>query len=259
MAIRGLGADNLPFFYLDDFVPDIDWNRLHNEVSFGISQSHWHKKFVSSGVHEDWKDREITTVFNEISDRLSFDQIELYKKLKNTDERIKFLTALTYIPHPFWLIFLRWNKRIESTGVYNKAVPEDCHWTDDIVHFPYLKKIIEEMPFDGVGRVLLFMTEANNSTVPHFDVLNQKQRQEKLNDDFIWFSTKGNSKSVFVLDDETMIKHYPDPNKKFVWFNEMDYHGTDAVDHFSFSIRIDGRFNSTVKEKIYGNSRLSSN
>jgi len=39
----------------------------------------------------------------------------------------------------------------------------------------------------------------------------------------------------------------------------MDYHGTDAVDHFSFSIRIDGRFNSTVKEKIYGNSRPSPN
>jgi hypothetical protein len=259
MAIRGLGVDNLPFFYFDEFVSEIDWNRLHNEVSFGISQSHWHKKFVSSGVHTDWKDREITTVFNEISDRLSFDQIELYKKLKTTDERIKFLTALTYIPHPFWLIFLRWNKRVESTGVYNKAVPEDCHWTDDVVHFPYLKKIIEDMPFDGIGRVLLFMTEANNSTVPHFDVLTQKQRQEKLNDDFIWFSTKGNSKSVFVLDDETMVKHYPDPNKKFVWFNEMDYHGTDAVSHFSFSIRIDGRFNSKIKEKIYGNNRSSSN
>lgn len=258
MAIRGLGVDNLPFFYLDEFVPEIDWNRLHNEISFGISQSHWHKKFVSSGVHEDWKQREITTVFNEITDRLTPDQIELFKKLKTTDEKIKFLIALTHIPHPFWLIFLRWNKRVESTGVYNKAVPEDCHWTNDVVHFPYLKGIIEAMPFDGVGRVLLFMTEANNSTVPHFDVLNQKQRQEKMNDDFVWFSTKDNSKSVFVLDDETMVKHYPNSNKKFVWFNEMDYHGTDAVDHFSFSIRIDGRFNSRVKEKIYGNNRLSS-
>jgi hypothetical protein len=258
MSIMGLGTAREPFVYLDEFIPEINWIKLHDEVSFGISQSHWHKKFVSSGVHDLWKEKEITTTFNELAARLTVDQIELFKKLKTTDERIKFLTALTHTPHPFWLIFLRWNKRIESTGVYNKAVPEDCHWTDDAIHFPYLTEIIEKMPFDGVGRVLLFMTEANNSTVPHFDVLNQKQRQEKPNDDFIWFSTKGNSKSIFVLDDETMVKHYPNPQKKFIWFNEMDYHGTDAVDHFSFSIRIDGRFNSLVKEKIHASNRLSS-
>jgi len=255
MSIKGLGSDQVPFIYLDEFIPEIDWERLHNEISFGISQSHWHKKFVSSGVHEDWKNKEITTVFKELQQRLTPEQIDLFNKLQTTDERIKFLTALTHTPHPFWLIFLRWNKRIESTGVYNKAVPEDCHWTDDAQHFPYLKEIIDTMPFTGIGRVILFMTEANNSTVPHFDVLTQKQRQEKGNDDFIWFNTKGNSKSVFVMDDETMTKYYPDTNKKFIWFNEMDYHGTDAVSHFSFSVRIDGKFKDHIKEKIYGSGR----
>lgn len=254
MAILGLGPHKQPFSYLDDFIIEVDWKRLHDELSYGISQSLWHKKFVSSGVHPIWKENEITTTFMELADRLDDSQLALFKKLKTTDERIKFLTALTYTPHPFWLIFLRWNKRIESTGVYNKAVPEDCHWTEDAVHFPYLLEIIDTMPFAGIGRVMLFMTEANNSTVPHFDVLTQQQRQEKPNDEFIWFNTKSNSKGIFVLDEETMLKHCPETDKKFIWFNEMDYHGTDAVPHFSFSIRIDGKFNDQVKEKIYGNS-----
>lgn len=250
MAILGLTKNKNPFVYLDEFIPPVNWTELHNEVSLGIAKSHWHKKFVSSGVHDDWKESEITTTFLNLEEKLSIEQLTTFKTLDNTDERIKYLTALTYTPHPFWLIFLRWNKRIEGTGVYNKSVAEDCHWTEDAEFFPKLKNLILQMPFSSIGRVLLFMTEANNQTVPHFDVLNQEQRKEKPNDDFIWFSTKVESKRIFVYDEETKEKMYPDRGKKFIWFNEMDYHGTDPVNHFSFSIRIDGKFNEDIKRRI---------
>ena len=75
---------------------------------------------------------------------------------------------------------------------------------------------------------------------------------EKPHDDFIWFTTKSESKSVYVMDGDTHEKMYPDPDKKFVWFNEMDYHGTEAVPHFSFSIRIDGKFLPELRESITG-------
>lgn len=250
MSILGLGQKRSPFLYLDDHIDAPNWEYLHDEISYGISQSHWHKKFVSSGVHDDWKQKEITTVFMNLENTLTENQKSIFDKLSTTDERIKFLTALTKVPHPFWLIFLRWNKRVEGTGVYNKSIAEDCHWTDDVKHFPYLKTLIESMPFEGIGRVLLFMTEANNSTVPHFDVLNEDQRKEKPNDDFIWFTTKPGTKNIFVYDSDTHQKIYPEADKKFIWFNEMDYHGTDAVDHFSFSIRIDGKFSRDLKEQL---------
>lgn len=254
MAIIGLGKNKEPFLYFDSYIEDIDWKKLHDEVCYGISQSHWHKKFVSSGVHEEWKELEIATKFQQLAEILDDDQIEIFKKFKTTDERIKFLTALTDVAHPFWLIFLRWNRRIESTGIYNKSVSEDCVWTEDALYFPYLKSIIEKMPFESIGRILIFMTESNNQTVPHFDVPTQQHREEKPNDDFIWFKTKDNSKNIFVYDEITKEKFYPEHGKRFVWFNEMDYHGTDPVPHFSFSIRIDGKFLPEVREQILNES-----
>ena len=107
------------------------------------------------------------------------------------------------------------------------------------------------MPFESFGRVIFFMTEANNQTVPHYDAGSLEQRLTKENDDFIWFTTKPNSKSVFVMDDTTLEKTYAEHDKKFVWFNEMDFHGTDPVPHFSFAIRIDGKFKPGLKEMLY--------
>ena len=179
MSIIGLDSNHTPFKYLDNYIDLVDWDTLHNEVSLGIAKAEWNKKFVSSGVHKDWAEKEITTTFMDLKNRLTESQQKIFAGLQSTDEKIKFLNALTHTPHPFWVIFLRWNKRVEQTGVYNKAVPEDCFWTPNAKLFPSLVKLIESMPFEGIGRVIFFMTEANNQTVPHFDVANEAQRAEK--------------------------------------------------------------------------------
>ena len=250
MPILGLDNSHTPFKYLDDYVSAPDWNMLHNDVSLGIAKAEWSKRFVSSGVHTEWAEQEITTTVLDVENRLTPVQLATFNTLTTTDERIKYLNALTDSPHPFWLIFLRNNKRTELTGVFNKAVASECEWTENAKLFPSLVKFIETLPFESIGRVLMFMTESNNSTVPHFDVLTEEQRRLKPHDDFIWFTTKPNSKSVYVMDGGSKEKVYPDPTKQFVWFNEMDFHGTDAVKHFSFSIRIDGKFKPEVREQL---------
>jgi hypothetical protein len=53
-----------------------------------------------------------------------------------------------------------------------------------------------------------------------------------------------------VYDEDTNQKIYTLTDKKFVWFNEMDFHGTDAVPYFSFSVRIDGKFKEDIKNRI---------
>jgi hypothetical protein len=250
MSILGLDSNHTPFKYLDEYVSMPDWNVLHNDVCLGIARAEWSKRFVSSGVHTNWAEQEITTTILDIENRLTPIQLATFETLSTTDERIKYLNALTYSPHPFWLIFLRNNKRTEFTGVFNKAVASECEWTLNATLFPSLVKFIETLPFESIGRVLMFMTESNNKTVPHFDVLNEEQRKQKPHDDFIWFTTKPETKTIYVMDSESLEKTYADPSKRFVWWNEMDYHGTDAVPHFSFSIRIDGKFKPEVRNAI---------
>jgi hypothetical protein len=247
MALFGLGKNKSPFLYLDNFIGNVDWPTLHAETSFGISQSTWHKKFVSSGVHSDWADKEITPYMRSAETRLSEQEFKFYNMCTTIDEKIKYINALSHIPHPFWVIFIRNNRRIESSGIQNKSISKDCEWALDSKNFPSLVNLINSMPFEEVGRVIIFMTEANNQTVPHFDGRTQNDRP---NDDFIWFTTTDNRKNIFVMDGDTKEKIYSDTNRRFVWFNEMDYHGTDPVPEFSFSIRIDGKFKEDVKNLI---------
>lgn len=250
MNILGLGKHQKPFIYLDEYIQGVDWEKLHTEVCYGISQSAWDKRFVASGVHDAFVDQEITPYLKEVefqNKHLSDYERTFYNKLKTYDEKIKFANALKYIPHPFWVIFIRNNKRVEGSGVFNKANADDCYWTDNSRHFPTLLNLIERMPFAKIGRVILFMTEANNKTLPHFD---SREQNDRPNDDFIWFTTKPETKNIYVMDKDTQERVYADSDKKFVWFNEMDFHGTDPVKHFSFSIRIDGVFTQELKDAI---------
>lgn len=247
MALLGLGVNKKPFIYLDSHVKAPDWTKLHAEVCLGIAKSEWNKKFVSSGVHKDWANVEITPYMGNAEVNLDPYAKQMFYRCTTTDERIKFMTAYGPVPHPFWGLFIRNNKRIERTGILNKSVGADCEWTDNAKFFPTLVEYIKTMPFSEIGRVILFMTEAKNETVPHFD---GKTQDERPNDDFIWFTTKPGTKNIFVMDEESKVRTYADGVHRFVWFNEMDYHGTEPVGHFSFSVRIDGKFTPELKNKL---------
>lgn len=248
--IKGLGANKNPFLYLDDFCPtEIDWDKLHSEVSYGLASCHWIKRFVSAGVHPNWSEKELSTHI--IRDNFTPYQQSLYDSIdvRDTEKKIKFVSLVTPGLHPFWSCYLRTNRVKEKTGIANKSVSEDCSWTDNVQYFPSLMKLIEQLPFEGIGRVMFFITEPNNETVPHFD--DSLTSATRPNDDFIYFSTLNHdSKKIFVMDGETLEKYYPESGKKFLWFNEMDYHGTDPVERLTFSVRIEGKFIPEVKNQI---------
>lgn len=247
--IKGLGANKRPFLYLDDYCPDVDIDKLHSDISYGLAQSEWVKRYVSAGVHPDYHDQELSTYV--IENRFSKYDLELLNRFDRleTEKRIKFTSLVTQGLHPFWSCFLRVNRLIDRTGISNKSVGSDCEWTSNSKYFPELLHLIEQMPFQEVGRVMCFITEPNNVTVPHFD--NMLTVEERPNDDFIYFSTlKSDNKKIYVMDGETMKKYYSDTSKNFIWFNEMDYHGTDATNRLTFSVRIEGKFLPEIREKL---------
>jgi hypothetical protein len=248
MALKGLGINNRPFIYLDEYCPDIDWHKLHADVCYGLAGCQWIKRYVSAGVHPDWSESEITTHI--IKNNFTDYQKQLHDTIPraDTERRIKYTSLLTTGLHPFWSCYLRVNKRVEFTGINNKSVGADCEWTENAQHFPTLVEFIKQLPFAEIGRVMCFITEPNNETVPHFDdALNAPGRE---NDDFIWFTTTDEYKRIFVMDGETKEKTYYESGKKLVWFNEMDYHGTDPINRLTFSVRIDGKFLPEIKHKL---------
>jgi hypothetical protein len=248
--IKGLGKNKQPFLYLDDYCPTVDWHKLHAEVSRGLANCQWIKRFVSAGVHPEYKDKEISTYT--LEQRFSDYEREIFLQFdrRETEKRIKYAALTTEGLHPFWSCFLRLNRVIESTGISNKHCSEDCEWTENAKHFPELLSLIEQMPFSEVGRVMCFITEPFNETIPHFD--DSLTAPARPNDDFIYFSTlKSEHKKIFVMDKDSMKKYYPETDKNFLWFNEMDYHGTDACSRLTFTIRIEGVFKSEVKEKLF--------
>jgi hypothetical protein len=249
MSIKGLGLKKEPFLYLDKFCPDIDWDTFHADVSYGLASCQWVKRYVSAGVHPKWADKELSRYV--IEKKFTPYQYSLFDSIEplNTEKKIKFASLVTKGLHPFWSCYLRVNKPKERTGIANKSVSSDCEWTDNIKHFPSLMKLIEQMPFQEIGRVMFFITEPNNETVPHFDDL--PSNTPRQNDDFIYFSTmQDRPKRLYIMDPDTLEKFYPELNKKFIWFNEMDYHGTDPVDRLTFSVRIEGKFIHEIKNII---------
>jgi hypothetical protein len=239
----------IPFQYLDDFCSEVNWAEVHTDTVRGLAKVQWIKTVVSAGVHPDWATKELYTYLKEPEVYLTKQQLAVYKGLTNIEQEIKFLSMMTPLVHPFWLCFLRVNKAIEPTYHENKADAATCVDTPSMVYFPKLMSVIRKLPMKSIGRILIFMTEANNETVPHRDASVASQL-ERPNADFIWFQPQAqnaiDTKKIFIMSDDKE-KFYPDPSKKFVWFNELDYHGTEPSPTFSYSVRVEGVFNDLVR------------
>lgn len=231
---------NTPFVYLDDRVPEVNWDEVHTDTVRGLTEAKWIKTAVSAGVHKDWADLEMATYYRSAEKHLTPEQYKVYNALESTEQKIKFLCFTTPMVHPFWLCFLRVNKKTEKTQHVNKAVAAECYDTAEMKHFPKLMELIHKLPMKSIGRILIFMTEANNQTVPHYDAANAMQRATMRNADFIWFQPSP-AKKLFVMGLDK-IRHYPEDGKRFVWFNEMDYHGTEPCPVMSYSVRVEGEF-----------------
>lgn len=240
----------IPFQYLDEFMPPIDWVGVHNDTARGLAKAPWIKTAVSAGAHDDWANQEMATYFKAADKHLSAQQLSIFNSLQTMEQKIKFLQLTTPTQHPFWLCFLRANKKVEASYHENKNDPATCVDTPNVVFFPRLMSVIRKLPMKGIGRILIFMTEGHNETVPHFDALDADQRERMGNADFVYFQpqalAQGLSKKIFVMDEDKK-RYYPDPTKAFVWFNEMDWHGTEAAPVFSYSVRVEGIFDDRVR------------
>src|SRR5436190_11542430 len=115
--------------------------------------------------------------------------------------------------------------------------------SEDVSRFPELMDFIETLPFQKKGRMLIIYDDEARVVPAHRDHLDPNVCNE-----FIWFRTNL-KKPFYVLDPETNIKKYVESYS--AWFDAVNqYHGSDAVEGLSFSIRIDGRFTNEFRNQI---------
>ncbi|PYS99158.1 MAG: hypothetical protein DMF63_13915 [Acidobacteria bacterium] len=115
--------------------------------------------------------------------------------------------------------------------------------TPEAAEFTLLMEFIETLPFESTGRILLIYDEGGNSVPAHRD-----HERPDICHDFIWFRTNLR-KPFYVLDPETGRKLYIEGYS--AWFDTVNqYHGSDAVDGLTFSVRVDGHFSPEFRSRI---------
>ena len=115
--------------------------------------------------------------------------------------------------------------------------------SDDADTFALLTDFIDTLPFKAMGRMLIIYDDSGNAVPAHRDHLDTGLRH-----DFIWFRTNLN-KPFYVLNADTGDKLYVDSYS--AWFDTVNqFHGSDASNGLSFSVRVDGIFSDELQKRI---------
>ena len=109
--------------------------------------------------------------------------------------------------------------------------------------FTLLVDFIKTLPFSAFGRMLLIYDGGGREVPAHRD-----HEATDICHEFIWMRTN-TRKPFYVLDRSTGEKKYIDGYA--AWFDTVNqYHGSDAGDGLTFSIRVDGRFTDEFRKQI---------
>ena len=116
-------------------------------------------------------------------------------------------------------------------------------WVDLPIYekFPKIKKMISELPYESVGRIMLIFSKNGTEIVTHYDHDCRHWRQE-----MIWIGFN-DAKKLLVEDKDDTI--YLKGNS--CWCDSQRRHGTKS-DGYSVSIRVDGKWKSDFRNKIFG-------
>jgi hypothetical protein len=139
-----------------------------------------------------------------------------------------------------------WLSRTKPGTPYNYLdldKPELWEPTEWASKFSLLMDFIKTLPFERTGRILIIYDDKGGQVPAHRDHLEKDVCHE-----FIWFRTNLR-KPFFMYNHETEEKLYV--KSYSAWFDTVNqFHGSDAVPGLSFSVRVDGVFQSEFRKNI---------
>jgi hypothetical protein len=139
-----------------------------------------------------------------------------------------------------------WLSRVKTGKAYDYLdLDKTDLWslTEEAEEFAQLLDFIRTLPFRETGRMIVIYDDAGKQVPAHRDHV-----ETDICHEFIWFRTNLR-KPFYMLNHLTGEKKYVEGYT--AWFDSVNqYHGSDACDGLSFSIRVDGKFTDEFKRQI---------
>lgn len=139
------------------------------------------------------------------------------------------------------MIYLTQSRLPDSYFDLNKSELWDA--TEATSEFSLLMDFIATLPFKSTGRMLIMYDNISRPVTAHRD-----HAESDICHEFIWFRTNLR-KPFYLLNPTTNEKKYV--KSYSAWFDTVNqFHGSDAVDGLTFSIRVDGTFTDEFRKQI---------
>lgn len=139
------------------------------------------------------------------------------------------------------MIYLAYSELPDSYFDLDKT--EIWHPTVYADEFALLMDFIRTLPFQATGRMIIFYGDEGKAVPAHRDHI-----ETDICHEFLWFRTNL-KKPFYMLNEKTGEKQYVEGFS--AWFDTVNqYHGSDAFEGLSFSIRVDGKFTDEFRAKI---------
>ena len=115
--------------------------------------------------------------------------------------------------------------------------------TEAAQEFSSLMDFIATLPFKATGRMIIMYDDLYRPVSAHRD-----HEEQDVCHDFVWFRTNLR-KPFYMFNHQTREKLYVESYS--AWFDTVNqFHGSDAMQGLSFSIRVDGVFTDEFKKRI---------
>ena len=135
------------------------------------------------------------------------------------------------------------SESVREFQYHDVGTPELWKTSKDAERFPELMDFIATLPFQEVARMVIMCDDTGRKVTAHRDHWAPDVLHE-----FIWFRTSL-KKPFYVQDWQSKEKEYITSHS--AWFDTVNqYHGADAVEGTSISIRVDGHFTDELRAAI---------
>lgn len=256
------GIDNKPYLDMEPYIDMDAFMKLQPEIIRGFAEAREFAKegtwmapgfsFGDMSYKLNWKPiYQAMTEFLSLpdDDPIKLAGMDLYKDINNYKQRNKFTRFLkmsmgAYDPYIYYFLYEEgdWNNR-----------PGERKLTEEAKYFPNVVQWIENMKVNGIfehiGRVIFFHCEADGIPFEHrdLDAKNGIDVVKPHRNEFIHIRPN-TKKAFYIWDPKNKNKMYL--NTRAAWWNDVDWHGGERIMEQSYSLRIDGKFTESFREKL---------